>query len=201
MDNYDEMLVLLLANVATQYVEIRTLAKTPGTGREKRGLAGAVGGQPIEKRYKTGIANAYPGYYQLLSNLENTKALIPQLDILLRQANNQFCILLGEPVHDMLPRAGRRHRARPGPSRPANGPHSTAVDEKVVVGIPAELLLVRPDVKAAEEQMRIQSAQIGIAEAELYPHIGINGSIGLAAEQIRHAVQHGARGPAALGRR
>ena len=56
--------------------------------------------------FKTGIANAYPGYYQLLSNLENTRALIPSLEILLRQANNQLCILLGQPVHDLLPELG-----------------------------------------------------------------------------------------------
>src|SRR5260370_7925764 len=37
---------------------------------------------------------------------------------------------------------------------------------------------------AAEQQLRIQSAQIGIAEAEMYPHIGINGSIGLAASDF-----------------
>ena len=57
-------------------------------------------------------------------------------------------------------------------------------DETVVLGIPGDLLLRRPDVLAMERQLRIQSAQIGIAEAELYPHIGINGSIGLAADRF-----------------
>jgi hypothetical protein len=46
------------------------------------------------------------------------------------------------------------------------------------------MLLLRPDVQAAERQLKIQSAQIGIAEAEMYPHIGINGSIGLAANSL-----------------
>ena len=58
------------------------------------------------------------------------------------------------------------------------------VDEAVVVGIPGDLLLRRPDVLATEDQLRIQSAQIGIAEAEMLPHIGINGTIGLAANHF-----------------
>ena len=53
-----------------------------------------------------------------------------------------------------------------------------------MVGIPGNLLCARPDVIAAEQQLRNQSAQIGIAEAELLPHIGINGSIGLAASNV-----------------
>ena len=80
-------------------------AKTAGAGQENVALQ-----EPLvaayQKRYKAGIANSYPGYFQLLSNLENTRALIPQLEISLRQANNQLCILLGQPVHDLLPELG-----------------------------------------------------------------------------------------------
>ena len=62
--------------------------------------------QAYEKRYKAGVANSYPGYYQLKSNLDNTRALVPQLEISLRQANNQLCTLLGIPVRDLLPELG-----------------------------------------------------------------------------------------------
>ena len=105
VNNYDEMLVLLLANVATQYVEIRTLQRRLELAKKNVALQ-----EPLvaayQKRYRGGVANAYPGYLQLLSNLENTEALIPQLEIALRQANNQLCILLGQPVHDLLPELG-----------------------------------------------------------------------------------------------
>src|SRR5262249_46639454 len=43
-----------------------------------------------------------------------------------------------------------------------------------------------PDVRASEDELRIQSAQIGIAEAEMFPHIGVNGSVGLASGHFRH---------------
>src|SRR5260370_5986807 len=46
----------------------------------------------------------------------------------------------------------------------------------VAVGIPADLLRRRPDVRRAERQAAQQSAEIGVAEAEFYPHIAINGT-------------------------
>ncbi len=103
--NYDEMVVLLLANVASQYVEIRTLQRRLELA--KKNVAMQIPLVDIyRKREKAGIINALPGYLQLLANLENTKALIPQLEILLREANNELCVLLGLPVHDLLPVLG-----------------------------------------------------------------------------------------------
>lgn len=183
VDNYDEMLVLLLANVATQYVEIRTLQR-----RLELARGNVAEQEPLvtryRERYKTGIAASFPGYFQLLSNLENTKALIPQLEIALREANDDLCVLLGQPVHDLLPVLG--DGTVPDPADPTKRmvriPQPR--DYSVVVAIPGDYLLRRPDVKSAEDQLRIQSAQIGIAEAEMYPHIGLNGSIGLASQHL-----------------
>ncbi len=183
VNNYDELLVLLFANVATQYVEIRTLQKRLELARQNVALQ-----EPLvaayEKRYKGGIANSYPGYFQLLSNLENTRALIPFLEIALRQANNALCVLLGQPVHDLLPILG--DGTVPDPANPNNRlvhiPEPK--DPAVVVCIPGAYLLRRPDVRAAEDQLRIQAAQIGIAEAEMFPHLGVNGTIGLASNSF-----------------
>src|SRR5262249_51642009 len=132
------------------------------------------------------VANAYPGYYQLLSNLENTRALIPQLEILLRQANNQLCVLLGQPVHDLLPKLGDGAVPDPSDAKKRVVRIPSPKELSVVVGIPGKFLLRRPDVKASEDQLKNQSARIGIAEAEMFPHIGINGTIGLASQHFRH---------------
>jgi outer membrane protein TolC len=48
----------------------------------------------------------------------------------------------------------------------------------VTVGIPADLLRRRPDIRAAELLVLAQSAQIGVAEAALYPAINVTGSFG-----------------------
>lgn len=182
--NYDGMLVLLLANVASQYVEIRTLQRRLELARSnvalQEPLVAAYG-----MRYKAGMENAFPGYYQLLSNLENTKALIPELEISLRWANNQLCILLGQPVHDLIPALGDGTVPDPADPKKRMVRIPRPRDAAVVVGIPGDFLLRRPDVLAAEDQLRVQSAQIGIAVAEMLPHIGINGSIGLATNNFQ----------------
>ena len=55
---------------------------------------------------------------------------------------------------------------------------------QVAVGIPAELLRKRPDVRRAERQAAAQSAQIGIAEADLYPRLSVSGFIGYVANDF-----------------
>jgi NodT family efflux transporter outer membrane factor (OMF) lipoprotein len=98
--------------------------------------------------------------------LKQTQATIPPLEASLRQAKNALAILLGilpTEVQDVL-----------GPPKPI----PTAPIE-VAVGIPAELLRRRPDIRLAEFQAAAQSAQIGIAKADLYPSFSLVGSIGL----------------------
>jgi NodT family efflux transporter outer membrane factor (OMF) lipoprotein len=181
--DYDELVVQLLANVATQYVEIRTLQKRLELARHNVRLQRPLVAR-LRKQYEAGIAVSKPAYFQLKSNLDNTRALIPPLQIALRQANNQLCVLLGIPVRDLLPELG--DGTVPDPKDPAKRAVRIPrpCDDRVVLSIPGDTLLARPDVRAAEQQLRIQSAQIGIAEGELFPHIGINGSIGLAANSV-----------------
>jgi NodT family efflux transporter outer membrane factor (OMF) lipoprotein len=183
VSNYDVLVIQLLANVATQYVELRTLQKRLLLARQNVLLQEPLVAK-LKQQYETGIANSKPAYFQLKSSLDATKALIPPLEILLREANNQLCTLLGIPVRDLVPELGDGlipDAANPG-ERTVRIPHP--LDERVVLNIPGETLLRRPDVQAMEQQLRIQSAQIGIAEAEMFPHIGINGSIGLAANRL-----------------
>ena len=54
----------------------------------------------------------------------------------------------------------------------------------MAVGIPAELLRRRPDVRRAEREVAAQSALIGVATSDLYPHFSINGTIFLDATKF-----------------
>jgi outer membrane protein TolC len=78
--------------------------------------------------------------------------------------------LLGIPVRDLLPELG-------------NGDIPTAPPE-VAVGMPADLLRRRPDLRRAERLVAAQSARIGIATANLYPRISLIGAIGYEAENF-----------------
>ncbi len=183
MHDYDELVVQLLANVATQYVEIRTLQKRLALARKNvREQEPLV--DRLRQQYEAGTVGSKPAYFQLKSNLDNTRALIPPLEIALRQANNQLCVLLGIPVCDLLPLLGDGLMPDSRDPKMDSVRIPRAQDEQVVLCIPGDTLLHRPDVQAMEQLLRIQSAQIGIAEAEMLPHIGLNGSIGLAADRF-----------------
>jgi len=102
--------------------------------------------------------------------LHDTEATIPQLQLLRRAAIDSLCVLLGVPPQDLQEQLGEAPGRIP------------AVPVEVTVGIPAELLRRRPDVRAAELRAAAQSARIGVASAELLPAFQLAGTLGLSAE-------------------
>ena len=113
--------------------------------------------------------------------LYNTEATIPSLEASLRQAENALSTLLGKPpgrIQQILGGAGKI------PKPPT----------EVAVGIPADLLRRRPDVRGAELQAAAQSALIGVAKADFYPSVALLGSIGLAATQSSNTTTSGNSG-------
>ena len=99
--------------------------------------------------------------------LLSTQATVPGLEVALAQARNALSTLLGLPpgsVKDML----------------AEGSGIPALPDEVAIGIPADMLRRRPDVRQAEYLARAQNARIGLAKADLYPSFSLTGSIGLA---------------------
>jgi NodT family efflux transporter outer membrane factor (OMF) lipoprotein len=170
VEDYDAVLVTLLGDVATNYVQARTFEQRISYVRRNVELQRETL-KIAEARFKAGTTGELD-VVQARSTLEQTEAQIPELEISLRQAYNQLCILLGIPPEDL--------RARLGPAP------IPAAPSEVVAGIPADLLRRRPDVRRAERQAAAQSAEIGVAEAEFYPHVSITGTIGYSAEQFKN---------------
>ncbi|HVC94683.1 MAG TPA: TolC family protein, partial [Pirellulales bacterium] len=108
---------------------------------------------------------------QARSSLSQTRSAIPPLKAGLRQASNRLCVLLGVPPHEL---AGLLKR-QPIP----------VASPQVAVGIPADLLRRRPDIRRAERAVAAQSAQIGVATADLYPRFALNGYLGYAADDLK----------------
>jgi NodT family efflux transporter outer membrane factor (OMF) lipoprotein len=160
VENYDDVLVTLLGQVATAYTNMRITEQRIKYAQENVKLQTETL-EIVQARFKRGVVTKLD-VEQATSTLEQTKATIPELVISLRQFNNQLCILLGIPPEEL--------RAKLGPGSIPTAP------VEVAVGIPADLLRRRPDVRRAERQAASQSAQIGVAEAEFYPHIAINGT-------------------------
>jgi NodT family efflux transporter outer membrane factor (OMF) lipoprotein len=164
-----DVLVSLLAEVALSYMDVRSL-------QERLELARANVEIQLETldltrdRFRTGLVSALD-VAQAESNLAYTESLIPVLETELQFALNRLAVLLGEPpgaVHDEL------ETAEPLPSEPAD----------VTVGLPANLLRQRPDVRAAERRLASQNARIGVATAALYPTFNLSGFLGVQATEI-----------------
>ena len=124
----------------------------------------------IQKRFQQGVVGEL-NVRQAGAQLAITESLIPKLEEAHRRVQNGLCLLVGMPPGSLQADLGE---PRPIPAAPA----------EVIVGIPADLLRRRPDVRRAERQAAAQSARIGVAEAEFYPHLAITGTISFEAEQF-----------------
>jgi len=167
--NYDDVLVTLVGDAASTYVKIRTTERQIAIAQDN------IARQQTALK----IANAKFTYgtatkrdvYQAENVLGATEATIPQLGIQLAQAKNALSVLLGMPpgpVDDLLR----------GSSNIPTAP------ERVIVGIPADLLRRRPDIRHAELQAAAQSAQIGVAKADLLPTFSLVGNVGTLASDV-----------------
>ena len=167
--NYDNALVSLTGDVANSYIQIRTLEKRIAIARQnvetqKESLKIA------EARYQYGTASQLD-VEQAKTALYNTEASIPALEIQLRQAEDALSLLLGLPPSDLAD-------FLKGPSEiPVSPP-------EVIVGIPADLLRRRPDVRSAEYQAAAQCAQIGVAKADLFPAFSLTGTFGFLSSDV-----------------
>lgn len=168
VEGYDNVLVLLQAEVATNYIQMRAYEERLELARKNVELQQETL-RIVALREKQGLVTELD-VQQATTNLGATESLIPILQNGHRRAQNRLCILMAEPPHLLAQRLG--------------SPGSIPVPpQEVIVGIPAELLRRRPDVRQAERLAAAQSARIGIAESEFYPHIAITGTIGLQAEK------------------
>ena len=168
VENYDDVLVTLLGDMASEYVEIRTRDRQIALARESLTVFQRVL-TISEARFKADRTTRIP--YDLgLANVGQTQALIAELEILRRESEVRLCILLGIPPQDLRAMLGEG----PIPIPPG----------EVAVGIPADLLRRRPDVRKAEREAAAQSARIGIAESDFYPAISIVGTLGVASQNL-----------------
>ena len=165
MLNYDAVLVTLTGDVAALYTSIRTLQERldyaySNVKLQKQALNLA------NSRFELG-ATSELDVEQAKGLLYNTQSLVPIFQLNIERASNTLSFLLGMPPSNLDAMLGT---SRVIPAAPSS----------VAIGVPADLLRRRPDVRAAEMAAAAQSAGIGISKADLYPSFAIAGSLGLA---------------------
>jgi NodT family efflux transporter outer membrane factor (OMF) lipoprotein len=176
VEDYDDVLVTLLGDVAANYVQMRTFEKRIEYTQENVSIQAETKKTAEDRRRgdKLGDLNLE----QAKALLYQTEAGIPELQIALRQTQNQLAVLLGLPplaLQTKLQELEEKHGKRSIPT----------ANPGVALGIPADLLRRRPDIRRAERQAAAQSALIGVAQSDFYPRISLVGNLGYSAQQFK----------------
>ncbi|KAB0489367.1 efflux transporter outer membrane subunit [Pseudomonas vancouverensis] len=160
--NYENALVLLHAQLAQTYYALRTAEARLQIARSNARLQKRS--YEITERLFNSGAEAELDLQQAKTQYLGTLSTIPDFESQVAAFRNALSTLIGRPP-GALPELARNAGVVP------------LLDTAVLQDVPANLLVRRPDVRAAELQVAAQSALIGVAEADLYPSISLLGSI------------------------
>lgn len=163
---YRDALVVLFSQVTLTYIDARTLQQQILKLEENVGMLG----ETLEIVRNRNLAGLVPdlNVAQAERDLAVAEAALPTLRAAWFASVNRLGVLTGRlpsALHEML------SEPRPIPRTP----------DQVEVGLPAELLRQRPDIRRRERELAAQSARIGVARAEFYPLFALPGTFVLEA--------------------
>ncbi len=163
-ENYRDVLVTMLAEVGLNYLEVRTLQARLTVAEANRDAQVKT----VSLVRASVDAGEVPrlDLEQAQTQLDVTRSTIPNLEISLAQARNRLAVLLGQPPGTVDAELAERRSIPLAPPQ-------------VAIGVPADVLRRRPDVRRAERLLAAASAKTGVAEADLYPRLTLAGSVGL----------------------
>ncbi len=164
IEDLHDVLITLLSEVAINYIDLRTYQQQLLTTehniaiqQQSKDLTDSM----VVSGLSDNLEQAQASY-----QLAGTKAELPTLKTSIRSSMNRLCALLGKTPGSL------------------NGLlEKTAVipvpEKSVTIGIPADMVRQRPDIRQAERNLAAETAKVGVAEADLYPHFYLSGSLGL----------------------
>ena len=164
--SYSDVLVLVTAQVADAYARLRSAEEQLELAKVSLAIQ-QRSYDIVEVLYRNG-QNSELDSLQAKTQLLGTQATIPSLEQTIRQTKNAIAALLGTAPTDLEPLLGEKGKLPDIPS-------------DLAIGVPADLLRQRPDVRQAELRAIAQNANVGVATANLYPSFSLNGLIGLSA--------------------
>lgn len=150
----------LVSDIASAYYQLRMLdLQLEIAHRTVESRKGSF--DLVEKRLKGGVGNKLESS-QAASALAQTETSVPQIEQAIFEQENLLSLLLGRP---------------PGPI--ARGKAISEIPPVAIpAGLPSALLERRPDVRQAEETLRAANAEVGIAQANLFPQLSLTGGAG-----------------------
>jgi NodT family efflux transporter outer membrane factor (OMF) lipoprotein len=168
-EEYNAVMISLCAQVATAYIHLRELQQEIEIVKKNCESQQAIV-IITEKRFETGLVSKLD-VSQAQSVYYETKATLPMLEYEIIQYANSIGVLLG-----FYP-----EKIRPIIDKTCPLPNYTEI---VGIGIPTQLLLRRPDLRASLYQVDAQAAALGASKSDWWPTVFINGSIGFASHKL-----------------
>lgn len=174
-EEYTAVMVSLSAQVASAYINLRELQQELEVVLKNCTSQESVL-KIAEVRFNTGLVSKLD-VAQAKSVYYSTKASIPTLEAGINQTITTLAVLLGtypQEVRPTLERVG------------------TLPDymEPIGIGMPADLLLRRPDIRSAERQVNAQAALLGASKSDWLPKVFLKGSVGYAARDFKDLTHH-----------
>lgn len=162
VEDLHDVRVLIASDVVNEYVNLRTAQSRLGVARrnieiQQRSLDLTV------RRFEAGAAPRLD-VAQARTNLANTEAELPTLEADVRDSLLRLAVLLGRNPTALLEELSP---VRDLPVPPTD----------IAVGVPADALRRRPDVRSAERSLAAEVARIGVELGDLYPRFSLNGSL------------------------
>jgi outer membrane protein, multidrug efflux system len=163
--------VTLLAEVATTYMQLRS-------NQQRQEIAGRniesqrESWRIAQDKVDAGVGDSVEAA-QELAQLRMSETALPPLVAAERVSQHALAFLIGEDPTSLS--------AELSPPQPL-----PVMPDEVPVGVPSDLLKRRPDVRQAERQLAVTSAEIGEATAQLYPQFSLTGSFGIDSSDLKH---------------
>lgn len=154
-----------LADLTISYIDLRYYRETIAISRQNFGSYSQTLKLTKQMREAGTASNLAVAQAQAL--VDGAKAETPPLNTEMHKALNRIATILGTTASEI---SGDLSKSK-GQPRLGKLPH---------VGIPADLLRNRPDIKREEYRLKAAAEKIGVAEAQLYPALALTGNIDIA---------------------
>jgi NodT family efflux transporter outer membrane factor (OMF) lipoprotein len=177
-ENLRDVQVSLAAEVALNYVQLRGYQQQIDIAQSNL-QAQSRTGDITRQRFDAGFVSSLD-VATADAQVATTQAVIPVLQAAAQQSIYSLSVLLGRPPADLLQDLSE---TEPLPVAPPEVP----------AGLPSDLLRRRPDIRQAEAELHVATAQIGVATADLFPKFSLTGSVNWQAEKLADLYSGAAR--------
>lgn len=156
----------IAAETALNYVALREAQARLGIARDVL-VTQEENFQIADWRVQAGLVSSLD-VEQARTQLAQTRATIPTLETAVAAAQNRLAVLAGVAPGTLAEELGMIGPIPVGP-------------QEIAVGIPADTLRQRPDVRASERALAAATARIGVAQSQLLPALNLTGNVGTSA--------------------